>query len=64
MRILKSFFSSIFKKLKEKEAQIIQGFQDSEGKSVDIGGYYRPDAQKVQKALRPVTVFNQIIDED
>ena len=29
---------------------------------VDIGGYYRPDADKVASVMRPSKTFNEIID--
>lgn len=29
-----------------------------QGKPVDIGGYYRPDAKKMSRAMRPSTTFN------
>jgi isocitrate dehydrogenase len=29
---------------------------------VDIGGYYIPDAEKSQEAMRPSSTFNAIID--
>ncbi|MBC7197194.1 MAG: NADP-dependent isocitrate dehydrogenase, partial [Deferribacterales bacterium] len=28
----------------------------------DIGGYYLPDDQKAEKAMRPSSTFNKIID--
>ena len=34
---------------------------DAQGHSVDIGGYYRPDADKVSTVMRPSTTFNEII---
>jgi isocitrate dehydrogenase len=29
---------------------------------VDIGGYYRPDAEKTSRAMRPSATLNAIID--
>ena len=33
-----------------------------EGKRVDIGGYYRPDAAKTTAVMRPSSTFNGILD--
>jgi isocitrate dehydrogenase len=33
-----------------------------QGHSVDIGGYYSPDAAKLVQAMRPSATFNSIID--
>ena len=33
-----------------------------QGSPVDIGGYYRPDAQLVEAVMRPSATFNEIVD--
>ena len=32
-----------------------------QGKPVDIGGYYRPDAEKTAAVMRPSATFNGIL---
>jgi isocitrate dehydrogenase len=34
----------------------------AQGSPTDIGGYYRPDAEKTTRAMRPSAIFNSIID--
>ena len=33
-----------------------------QGSSVEIGGYYRPDTEKVTAAMRPSATLNEAID--
>lgn len=54
-------FASISKELKKNEDKIIQEFLSIEGKAQDIGGYFHPDRQKAQSAMRPSSTFNSII---
>ena len=58
---LQKQFEPVAKELTEKEAQINQELIGAQGKPVDIGGYYLPDAAKVSKAMRPSETFNEII---
>ena len=51
------------KKLEDNADQILQELIDIQGQSVDIGGYYYPDAQKIKQAMRPSETLNAIIDE-
>merc|ERR1739844_556570 len=48
--------------LKENEEQIAKDLIECQGTPVDVGGYFRPVADKVSKAMRPSTRFNTIID--
>ncbi|BAT72044.1 isocitrate dehydrogenase [Thermosulfidibacter takaii ABI70S6] len=59
---LKAKFSEVYKKLSENEQKILEEIAGSEGKPVDIDGYYFPDEEKVEKAMRPSPTFNDIID--
>ena len=47
-------FSEVAQALSDNEATISQELVDAQGHSVDIGGYYRPDADKVAAVMRPV----------
>lgn len=44
-----------------KMTQILQELAQAQGKAIDIGGYYHPNAQKLAQAMRPSATFNQII---
>jgi isocitrate dehydrogenase len=55
---LQSIFSSFAKDLTENEAKIAGELIAAQGKPVDIGGYFHPDADKVEKAMRPSKTLN------
>jgi isocitrate dehydrogenase len=58
---LKALFSPIAKQLGQSEANIVKELIDVQGKPVDIGGYYQPDAAKAAAALRPSATLNAIL---
>jgi len=39
----------------------VNELRDAQGTSVDIGGYYHPDVDKVASVMRPSKTFNDII---
>jgi len=41
---------------------ILQELSAAEGKAIDLGGYYHPDPEKMQAAMRPSATFNTILD--
>jgi isocitrate dehydrogenase len=51
---LKSKFEPIAKKLSENEQKIVADFASTQGHSVDIGGYYLPDSEKLAAVMRPL----------
>lgn len=54
-------FAPIAKAMAENEAKIVAEYNGSQGKPVDIGGYYRPDEAKTSTAMRPSPTFNEIL---
>ncbi|MBA4299859.1 MAG: NADP-dependent isocitrate dehydrogenase [Cyclobacterium sp.] len=58
---LRSKFAPIAKALEENEAKIVEEYNSSQGKPVDIGGYFRPDVSKTSIAMRPSKTFNEIL---
>lgn len=59
---LASAFADVAQALGEHEEQITGELLAVQGESVDIGGYYRPDRDKVDAVMRPSTTFNGILD--
>ena len=59
---LRNKFSSIAKELANNESKIIAELNETQGKRVDIGGYYYPNNSKAEMAMRPSKTFNKIID--
>ena len=55
-------FGELSRGLAEAEAQILQELLDCQGPPVDLGGYYKPDPEKTQAAMRPSAAFNALID--
>ncbi len=55
-------FGPVARRLAENEDQIVGELEAAQGKSQDIGGYYRPDAERAAAAMRPSPTFNEIID--
>lgn len=55
-------FGPVAQALADSIGTISQELVDAQGHSVDIGGYYRPDAAKVASVMRPSKTFNEIID--
>jgi len=59
---LKARFEPIARTLVENEAKITAELLAAQGALVDLGGYYRPDAETCAAAMRPSATFNAIID--
>ncbi len=59
---LKTIFTPIAKTLAENENSIIDELNGIQGQAVDLGGYYRPDLNKVAQVMRPCETFNSIIN--
>lgn len=59
---LKAKFEKLAKTLSENEAKIVEELNGVQGKSVDIGGYYHPDTEKMSKAMRPSATFNAALE--
>lgn len=55
-------FAPVAKTLADRIDTISQELVDAQGHPVDIGGYYRPDADKVATVMRPSKTFNEVID--
>merc|ERR1712086_459465 len=58
---LKSQFQRVAKELEANEQNIVDELVACQGVSVDMGGYYDPDPEKLDKAMRPSAVFNAIL---
>jgi isocitrate dehydrogenase len=51
-------FAPLAKTLTENEKKIVDELNAVQGKPVDIGGYYMPDAKKLEAVMRPSATFN------
>jgi isocitrate dehydrogenase len=59
---LKAQFSGLAKELIAKENQIIHELNSSQGKAIDLGGYYHPNSKKISEAMRPSKTFNAALE--
>ncbi len=55
-------FTTVAKQLQESEEKINAELIGAQGKPQDLGGYYNPDPAKTEKAMRPSSTLNAIID--
>lgn len=55
-------FAPVSEKLAANEQKIADELLAVQGKPADIGGYYRPDADKAAAVMRPSTTFNEVIE--
>jgi isocitrate dehydrogenase len=51
-------FAPLAKALTDNEKKIVDELNAVQGKPVDIGGYYLPDAKKLEAVMRPSATFN------
>ncbi len=59
---LKARFAGPAARLAEHEATITAELLAAQGAPVDVGGYYRPDDEQAERAMRPSPTLNAIID--
>jgi len=59
---LQTRFTKLAKELSENEDKINDELLAAQGKPVDIGGYYKPNLEMANKAMRPSATFNAAID--
>jgi isocitrate dehydrogenase len=55
-------FGALAERLAENEEKIVEELSAVQGSSVEIDGYYRPDADKVAAAMRPSQTLNEALD--
>ncbi|SNX29147.1 isocitrate dehydrogenase [Polynucleobacter meluiroseus] len=60
-KALQAHFAPLAKSLTDNEQQIVAELKAVQGKPVDIGGYFKPDAEKLEAVMRPSTTLNTIL---
>ena len=58
---LKTRFEPLAKELLANEDKILSELVDIQGVTVDMGGYYHPDSDKLDAAMRPSATLNAIL---
>ena len=59
---IKEKFKDAYNKLMENEKKINDELNSNQGERIEIGGYYHPNAELVESAMRPSGTFNEIIN--
>lgn len=54
-------FAEIYSELKSNQEKILQELIDAQGHTVDLGGYYLPNEEKINAAMRPSATFNAMM---
>jgi isocitrate dehydrogenase len=62
MAMVDPTYQDLATKLKDNRKQIVAELKSCQGQPVDIGGYYKVDAEKTELAMRPSPTFNKILD--
>ena len=55
---LSTKFAALADQLKANETTIVTELNAAQGKAIDLGGYYHPDAEKCDRAMRPSATLN------
>lgn len=58
---LQSRFAKLAAQLTQNEEAILEQLNGSQGKPVDIGGYFQPDQAKLSSAMRPSAILNDAL---
>jgi isocitrate dehydrogenase len=56
-------FSALADELESNEEKIVEELNEAQGSEVDLGGYYRPDEEKMEKAMRPSETLNEALEK-
>jgi isocitrate dehydrogenase len=59
---LSAQFTPIAKQLGDNEAKIVDELNAAQGNPVDIGGYYHPDPELTENAMRPSATLNALLE--
>jgi len=58
---LQTYFKPLAKALADNEESIVSELTTDQWHAVDIGGYYKPDPEKVSAIMRPSALFNEVL---
>jgi len=58
---LKAQFAPLAETLASNEQAIVKELNAVQGKEVDMGGYFQPDVDKLNAAMRPSAIFNKAL---
>jgi isocitrate dehydrogenase len=56
-------YKPVFEELSKNRSTIVEEFRKSQGRPVDLGGYYLFDADKARAAMNPSSTLNGILEK-
>jgi isocitrate dehydrogenase len=59
---LQARFTPVAERLERSESAVVAQLNGVQGRPVEIGGYYRPNAALADRAMRPSEMFTEILD--
>ena len=59
--VIAARFAPVAQTLEANEAKIVEELNGAQGSAQDIGGYYTPDNERAERAMRPSATLNAII---
>jgi isocitrate dehydrogenase len=59
---LAAHFAPLAETMNTELDNVIQALNDAQGNAVDLGGYFRPDPTKADAVMRPVAMFNDLLE--
>ncbi len=59
---LQTLFKPVAEQLTAQESVIVEELNNVQGKGVEMGGYYHPDAEQVSQLMRPSATLNAVIN--
>ncbi len=60
---LKAIFTPLAKELTDNKDAIIAELNNAQGSAIDMGGYYYPNPEKTETAMRPSTLLNNTLSK-
>jgi isocitrate dehydrogenase len=58
---LQAKFGALSQQLSANETAIVSELNGSQGKAIDLGGYYHPNEEKATQVMRPSGIFNSAL---
>jgi isocitrate dehydrogenase len=59
---LAAHFAPLAETMNTELDNVIHALNEAQGNAVDLGGYFRPDSAKADAVMRPVAMFNELLE--
>jgi isocitrate dehydrogenase len=58
---LQAFFAPLAESLSDNEEKVVEELNSVQGRSVDLGGYFIADADRIREVMRPSATLNAVL---